>query len=408
MTKEEISFLKQEKMFDERNNFINEESICGLASLMMRKYEIFLKKDLLKNVDLKINFEVVNRSSINAYAGFVGDDYRVGRILITRNMLIEIYRWAFTFSTYSKKFYLDSPQNIDDLNDFELYKGSDFLFNDLPKFDFNNLDDFANVAVEVLKENEENDLIDANVQISKSMFWQWTLISVLSHEVSHLLQKHMKILKDMGYKSGQYYSEINTTTDFNNGQSLIPYRQSMELFADLQGMMITLKYMFQNNQLNFSNIYLLLCGQGCVFNQFYYDGEYNEQLNFFESSHPHPVIRMNFFEFFTYYALEEIAFKNYERDIFVKACSYLGTKSRLLVGLYWKWRYLPDDHDGLTSFMNLSAEKGEQSEFEYNDFIKDYFYHLFDVIEKEYIGDTAPLIFIKSRMHDFIEKRNPL
>lgn len=68
---------------------------------------------------------------------------------------------------------------------------------------------------------------------------------------------------------------------------------------------------------------------------------------------------------------------------------------------------MPEGHDGLTSFMDLSAEKGEQSESEYKNFIKQYFDQLFDLIEKEYIGDIAPLIFIKSRMVDFIEKENP-
>ena len=104
----------------------------------------------------------------------------------------------------------------------------------------------------------------------------------------------------------------------------------MELLADIQGMMLALKYMLHNNQLTFSNVYLLLCGQGCLFSQFYYDGIYSEQLNIFESTHPHPVIRMKFFEYFTYYVLEEIAFKNYDRDIFLKTCAYLGTKSSLL------------------------------------------------------------------------------
>lgn len=406
--KEDISFSKQEKMFDERNMFIDEKNICNLSSLMILKFEYFLKNTLLKDLDLKIHFKLVDRPSINAYAGFMGDDYKIAQILITQNMLIEIYRWAFTFSTYSKKFYQDSPQNIDDLNNFELYKDSDFLFNDLPKFDLTKLDDFAAIAVQASSDKEEHNLIDANVQISKTMFWQWALISVLSHEVSHLLQKHMKILKDMGYKSGQYYSEINTTSDFNNGQSLIPFRQSMELLADIQGMMITFKYMHHNNQLNFSNVYLLLCGQACIFNQFYYGGEHNEKLNIFESSHPHPVLRMKFFEFFTYYLLKEIVFKKYERDVFIKACSYISTKANLLVGLYWKWRYLPDDHEGLTSFMSLSTEVGEKSSLEYNAFIKDYMFSLCDLIEKEYLGDATPLLFIKSRMHDFIGKENPL
>lgn len=405
-TKEENSYIKQERLFDERNEFINEKNICDLASLMISKFNEFLKTDLLKDIDLKIHIKVVNRASINAYAGFVGDDYKVAQILITQNMLIELYRWAFTFTTYSKKFYQDSPQNIDDLNNFELYKNSDFLFNGLPNFDLSKIDEFARASVEAISD-KEHDLIDDNVQVNKSMFWQWTLVSIISHEVSHLLQKHMKILKDMGYKSGQYYSEMTSATEFDNGQSLIPFRQSMELLADIQGMMIALKYMLKNNQLNFNNIYLLLCGQCCIFNQYYYDGEYSEQLNIFKSSHPHPVLRMKFFEFFTYYVLEEIAFKTYDRVVFFKACSYLGTKVNLLVGLYWKWRYLPEGHDGLTSFMDLSAEKGEQSESEYKNFIKQYFDQLFDLIEKEYIGDIAPLIFIKSRMVDFIEKENP-
>lgn len=406
-SKEEKSFIKQEKMFDERNMFINEKNICDLSLFMISKFDNFLKTNLLKDTDLKIHIKIVNRATINAYAGFVGDDYKVAQILITQNMLIELYRWALTFTVYSKKFYQDSPQNIDDLNNFDLYKDSDFLFNDLPKFDLNKLDDFATIAVEAMKDKQKHDLVDANLQVSKTMFWQWTLVSVLSHEVSHLLQKHMKILKDMGYKSGQYYSEISTSTAFDNGQNLIPFRQSMELLADINGMMITLNYMFHNKQLTFNNVYMLLCGQACVFNQFYYDGTYSEQLNIFESTHPHPVIRMKFFEYFTYYVLEEIAFKNYDRVIFLKTCAYLGTKSNLLVGLYWKWRYLPDDIDGLTSFLNLSAEQGQQSACEYNIYIKKYIFELCDLIEKEYLGDSTPLLFIKSRMHDFFEKRNP-
>lgn len=406
-SKEEKSYIKQEKMFDERNMFIDEKNICDLSSLMILKFEHFLKSDLFKDIDLKIHFEVIDSPYINAYAGFLDDDYKVAKIRITQNMLVEIYRWAFTFVTYSKKFYQDSPQNIDDLNNFYLYKDSDFLFNDLPKFDLNKLDEFATIAVQTLKDSQKHDLIDANVQVSKTMFWQWTLVSVLSHEVSHLLQKHMKILKDMGYKSGQYYSEISSSKAFDNSQALIPFRQSMELLADIQGMMITLKYMLHNNQLIFENIYLLLCGQCCLFNQFYYDGTYSEQLNIFESTHPHPVIRMKFFEYFTYYVLEEIAFKNYDRDIFLKTCVYLGTKSNFLVGLYWKWRYLQDDNDGLTSFLNLSAKQGEQSAYEYNIYIKDYIFELCDLIEKEYLGDATPSLFIKSRMIDFFEKRNP-
>ena len=118
-TKEENSYIKQERLFDERNEFINKKNICDLASLMISKFNEFLKTDLLKDIDLKIHIKVVNRASINAYAGFVGDDYKVAQILITQNMLIELYRWAFTFTTYSKKFYQDSPQNIDDLNNFE-------------------------------------------------------------------------------------------------------------------------------------------------------------------------------------------------------------------------------------------------------------------------------------------------
>lgn len=407
LSKEEKSYIKQEKMFDERNMFINEKNICDLSSLMILKFDNFLKTDLLKNTDLKIHIKIVDRASINAYAGFVDDDYKVSQILITKNMLIELYRWAFTFTAYSKKFYQDSPQNIDDLNNFDLYKDSDFLFNDLPKFDLNKLDDFATIAVQSLKDSQKHDLIDANIQVNKTMFWQWILVSILSHEVSHLLQKHMKILKDMGYKSGQYYSEINSSTNFDNGQSLVPFRQSMELLADIQGMMLALKYMLHNNQLTFSNVYLLLCGQGCLFSQFYYDGIYSEQLNIFENTHPHPVIRMKFFEYFTYYVLEEIAFKNYDRDIFLKTCAYLGTKSSLLVGLYWKWRYLPNDNDGLTSFMNLRTEQGEQNAYEYNIYIKKYIFELCDLIEKECLGDATPLLFIKSRMHDFFEKRNP-
>lgn len=408
MSKEEKSFLKQEKMFDERNMFIDEKYICDFSLLMILKFESFLKSDILKDINLKIQFEVINSSSINAYAGFLGDDYKVAKIRITQNMLVEIYRWAFTFVTYSKKFYQDSPQNIDDLNNFYLYKDSDFLFNDLPKFDLNKLDDFATIAVQALENGQKHDLIDANVQVSKIMFWQWTLVSVLSHEVSHLLQKHMKILKDMGYKSSQYYSEISTPTAFDNSQNLIPFRQSMELLADIQGMMITLKYMFHNEQLTFHNVYVLLCGQACLFNQFYYDGTYSEHLNIFESTHPHPVIRMKFFEHFTYYVLEEIAFKKYDRDIFLKTCAYLGTKSNLLVGLYWKWRYLSDDNDELTSFLNLIAEQGEQNTYEYNIYIQKYIFELCNLIEKEYLGDATPLLFIKSRMQHFLKKENPL
>ena len=102
-SKEEKSYIKQEKMFDERNMFIDEKNICDLSSLMILKFDNFLKTDLLKDTDLKIHIKIVNRATINAYAGFVGDDYKVAQILITQNMLIELYRWAFTFTAYSKK-----------------------------------------------------------------------------------------------------------------------------------------------------------------------------------------------------------------------------------------------------------------------------------------------------------------
>ena len=101
LSKEEKSYIKQEKMFDERNMFINEKNICDLSSLMILKFDNFLKTDLLKNTDLKIHIKIVDRASINAYAGFVDDDYKVSQILITKNMLIELYRWAFTFTAFS-------------------------------------------------------------------------------------------------------------------------------------------------------------------------------------------------------------------------------------------------------------------------------------------------------------------
>ena len=84
LSKEEKSYIKQEKMFDERNMFINEKNICDLSSLMILKFDNFLKTDLLKNTDLKIHIKIVDRASINAYAGFVDDDYKVSQILITK------------------------------------------------------------------------------------------------------------------------------------------------------------------------------------------------------------------------------------------------------------------------------------------------------------------------------------
>ena len=57
--------------------------------------------------------------------------------------------------------------------------------------------------------------------------------------------------------------------------------------------------------------------------------------------------------------------------------------------------------------MNLRTEQGEQNAYEYNIYIKKYIFELCDLIEKECLGDATPLLFIKSRMHDFFEKRNP-
>ncbi len=288
-------------------------------------------------------------------------------IEIRLSMFQEIYKDAFAFTLISKKMETET-NNIDNFNEtFSELFNINYMFSkgipDIPLESIKgNLNLYFCVFLDAYKDSLDKTFSDNDI-VCRFVMFELVVCWIFFHELGHLVQRHY-MLKTPA--NNNIDTEILEISEQGSKSSPDIPGQAREVMADIEGIDLTLKYMKRKGILNNQSLYILLCGVNCMYQRFYQ--EYETNLDLSKGSHPHPVIRNEFFHSFILNWM--IKFLGGDKSTIAKPLIYLSVRSSYMSGLFWAHRLEVYNGEGLPTYMDLSSKSYHAQKEEYMQIIQ--------------------------------------
>lgn len=341
---------EKQRRIDYENQFMNFEFIDLTSKLILDELTAWANENIFKPIGGTLTVNRPMNESVNACAIVDQKSPMNGTILINMGMIREIYRDSFTFPPYCEQFVKDSD-NLKWLN--EEFKCREFTFETgLPEIPEKNRNAFFHLIKDIFVGKDERFTEAATA--ARCMYYEVALAWVFFHELSHLVQCHYKLRKNIGSNGIVEFYEIR---DESADAEENAYDQAREVLADMEGIDLTLKYMIRKDIFTSGSLYIFMCALGCMFNRFY--NGYDELITIGKGTHPHPIVRSEFAtSFILNSASQKLLDLKYAEDYegVAVALTYLSVRASVFSGVFWGWRYEDMEEGALTSFMKFSSQ----------------------------------------------------
>lgn len=353
---------------EQENQFIDINFVDELAGKVTAELLAWANENIFTPLGGELSLVVPALGTPNARAiTYLDKPYRPS-IEIRLSMFQEIYRDAFTFPLISRRIETETSTISNFHESFICPYDHRYMFlTGVPEMPAESTQGTLRpylLAFSKVIEEKPNEKMDSNDLACRFVMFEIVVAWIFFHELGHLIQRHYMLKEEAGTASGVIGAfEID---EDKKERSPDISGQAREVLADIEGVDLTLRYMKRKGILQPQSIYLLLCGVSCMYQRFY--SGYEDNLDLSASTHPHPVIRN---EFFHNYLLQwMLQFLNGDKSKAALPLTYISVRSSLMSGLFWAHRVEKFDGVGLPTYMDLSSQRYESQRDAYMSSIK--------------------------------------
>ncbi len=375
---DEIKALRIER----ENNFINIDFVEEMATKVTDNLVEWANENIFKPLGgcLTLNIETFGEPNARAIT-YWKKPYNP-TIEIRLSMFQEIYRDAFTFPLISKRIETETNNIIHFHEAFVSPYDERYMFSTgVPEIPMESRRGVLNIYCQAMLEafsKNPNENINSNDIACRFVMFEIVVAWVFFHELGHIVQRHYML------KNNSENSLETEIVEIDEGREDIDSdiaAQAREIMADIEGVNLTLQYMKRKGTLQPQSMYLLLCGVNCMYQRFYQG--YKTNLDITKGSHPHPVIRNEFFN--DYFLQWMIVFLDNDKEQAAIPLIYLSVRSSLMSGLFWAHRIESFDGEGLPTYMDLSSENYQSQKKDYMQAISDELMEMLPILKDIHI-----------------------
>lgn len=388
--KDEIKAIRIER----ENDFIDINFVEEMAVKVTDDLVEWANRNIFEPLGGELSLEIPAFGEPNARAITYWETPYSPVIEIRLSMFKEIYRDAFTFPLISKRIE-DETNTINQFHDSFAFSYDDrYMYETgIPKIPTEstkgNLKHYFTAFLKAYNQKPHEN-INSNDIACRFVMFEIVVAWIFFHELGHLVQRH-HMIKDG--TSNSVESEILEIDENLENKKPNISGQAREVMADAEGLDMTLKYMKRKGILQSQSVYLLLCGVNCMYQRFYQ--KYEMSLDLANGSHPHPVIRNEFFHSFLLDWV--IEFLDSDKSLSAPPLAYMSVRSSLMSGLFWAHRFESFDGDGLPTYMDLSSENYHAEKDEYMSTIRNEIIRVMSIVKHTHIlSSNCIALFEKS------------